>query len=79
MRRSEGKIGVSFRFSLNEGLIIKNEFETAMINEPSVFKPLKFYCTVDLVQISLGNEFSVTINTVLLHTALHYHPFIGLK
>ena len=22
----------------------KNEFETAMINEPSVFEPLKFYC-----------------------------------
>ena len=23
---------------------LKNEFETAMVNEPSVFKPLKFYC-----------------------------------
>ena len=23
---------------------LKNEFETAMINEPSVFEPLKFYC-----------------------------------
>ena len=23
----------------------KNEFETAMVNEPSVFGPLKFYCT----------------------------------
>ena len=22
----------------------KNEFETAMVNEPSVFEPLKFYC-----------------------------------
>ena len=22
----------------------KNEFETAMLNEPSVFEPLKFYC-----------------------------------
>ena len=22
----------------------KNEFETAVVNEPSVFKPLKFYC-----------------------------------
>ena len=21
-----------------------NEFETAMVNEPSVFEPLKFYC-----------------------------------
>ena len=22
----------------------KNEFETAMVNEPSVFEPLKFFC-----------------------------------
>ena len=27
----------------NKGL--KIEFETAMVNEPSVFEPLKFYCT----------------------------------
>ena len=23
---------------------LKKEFETAMVNEPSVFEPLKFYC-----------------------------------
>ena len=23
---------------------LKNEFETAMVNEPFVFEPLKFYC-----------------------------------
>ena len=23
---------------------LKNEFEKAMVNEPSVFEPLKFYC-----------------------------------
>ena len=23
---------------------LKNEFETAKVNEPSVFEPLKFYC-----------------------------------
>ena len=23
----------------------KNEFDTAVVNEPSVFEPLKFYCT----------------------------------
>ena len=23
---------------------LKNEFEIAMVNEPSVFEPLKFYC-----------------------------------
>ena len=25
---------------------LKNEFETAVVDEPSVFEPLKFYCTV---------------------------------
>ena len=24
---------------------LKNEFEIAVVNEPSVFEPLKFYCT----------------------------------
>ena len=24
---------------------LKNEFKIAMVNEPSVFKPLKFYCS----------------------------------
>ena len=24
--------------------VLKNGFETAMVNEPSVFEPLKFYC-----------------------------------
>ena len=27
---------------------LKNEFETAMVNEPSVFEPLKFYCNLSL-------------------------------
>ena len=25
---------------------LKKEFETAMVNEPSMFEPLKFYCTL---------------------------------
>ena len=29
---------------------LKNEFETAVVNEPSVFEPLKFYCTVCLMR-----------------------------
>ena len=24
---------------------LKNEFETAVVNEPSAFEPLKFYCS----------------------------------
>ena len=27
---------------------LKNEFEIAMVNEPSVFEPLKFYCSLKL-------------------------------
>ena len=33
--------------STHNGIIsmgLKNEFETAMVNEPSVFEPLKVYC-----------------------------------
>ena len=29
----------------------KNEFETAVVNEPSVFAPLKFYCIIHFVWI----------------------------
>ena len=28
---------------------LKHEFETAMVNESSVFEPLKFYCIVVLI------------------------------
>ena len=27
---------------------LKNGFETAVVNEPSVFEPLKFYCTLEV-------------------------------
>ena len=32
--------------NFSEGL--KNEFETTVVNEPSVFEPLKFYCSLKL-------------------------------
>ena len=28
---------------------LKNEFETAVVNKPSVFEPLTFYCKADSV------------------------------
>ena len=28
---------------------LKNEFETAVVNKPSVFEPLKFYCICLLI------------------------------
>ena len=30
---------------------LKNGFETVVVNEPSVFEPLKFYCTDELALI----------------------------
>ena len=30
---------------------LKNEFETAVVNEPSVFEPLKFYYNLELWEI----------------------------
>ena len=36
---------------------LKNEFETSVVNRPSVFEPLKFYCIYFLSsQISLSND-----------------------
>ena len=31
---------------------LKNEFETATVNEPSVFEPLKFYCIYGILLYS---------------------------
>ena len=33
---------------------LKNGFETAVVNEPSVFEPLKFYCTCKSVKVKFG-------------------------
>ena len=30
---------------------LKKEFETAVVNEPSVFEPLKFYCISQLLSV----------------------------
>ena len=45
---------------------LKNEFETAMVNEPSVFEPLKFYCIIlcfkQKPQIKTQHHFHSEIN-----------------
>ena len=41
------EITINYPKSATIGFIsqgLKNEFETAVVNEPSVFQPLKFYC-----------------------------------
>ena len=45
------KIKLNYPKSASMGLFsygLKNEFETAIVNEPSVFEPLKFCCTFQL-------------------------------
>ena len=34
---------------------LKNEFETVVVNEPSVFEPMKFYCTNDTLVSIFSN------------------------
>ena len=41
------KITLNYPISVAMGFFsngLKNEFETAVVNEPPVFEPLKFYC-----------------------------------
>ena len=41
------KITLNYPYSAAMGFFskgLKNEFETAVVNEPSVFEPLKLYC-----------------------------------
>ena len=43
----QNKIALNYPKSAAMGFCskgLKNEFETAVVNEPSVFEPLKFYC-----------------------------------
>ena len=48
---------------------LKNEFETAVVNESSVFEPLKFYCIRDIrlgicKKLSIGTDsFKQTVQT----------------
>ena len=55
---------------LSQGL--KHEFETAMVNEPSVFEPLKFYCMLYGLVISVDQEKTVSqeIPDLGLHSLL---------
>ena len=44
------KITLNYPKSIAMGICskgLKNEFETAVVNEPSVFEPLKFYCIIE--------------------------------
>ena len=64
------KISLNYPESAAMGVFfkgLKNKFETAMVNEPSVFEPLKIYCiimkkhrnTVDLRKATVPYKFYV--------------------
>ena len=37
---------------------LENEFETAVVNEPSLFEPLKFYCIMETTEACLNSSYS---------------------
>ena len=48
---------------------LKNEFETAVVNEPSVFEPSKFYCIYHFTVISVRK----CIHVCFCRPAMHAH------
>ena len=47
---------------------LKNEFETAVVNESSVFEPLKFYCICfDMTMSKKASFRQTTLNDVFEH------------
>ena len=45
---------------------LQNVFETAVVNEPSVFEPLKFYCIISL-PLSSKRRGTKALKNVLIH------------
>ena len=56
MKRKHPKLSAAMGF-FSKGLT--NEFETAVVNEPSVFEPLKFYCMY-VIHIKLSKVSTVS-------------------
>ena len=50
----------------------KNEFETAVVNEPSVFEPSKFYCTII-------KFWSIIFHKILRIRAIHIWSFLSCR
>ena len=53
-------------------LELKNEFETAVLNEPPVFEPLKFCCTFDVNRFNqaMTHFISVRLTSFERHTSV---------
>ena len=46
---------------------LKNKFETAVVNEPSVFEPLKFYC---ILSVNASVQLTATVKSLSECTVL---------
>ena len=59
---------------------LKIEFETAVVNEPSVFEPLKFYCTTKKrTKINLAKVVIIRAGPYLLHcNVIQTYKQVGL-
>ena len=44
----------------------KNKFETAVVNEPLVFEPLKFYCIPKISEVSASDQ-NIPIQKITVH------------
>ena len=63
---------------------LKNEFERAMINEPSVFEPLKFYCILTHKLWSILSDWCSLLDQIhkciiISMSILHLHAKLGYK
>ena len=52
---------------------LKNEFEIAQVNEPSVFEPLKFYCMLYTYFLSFSREIYYQREELALLEANSFH------
>ena len=58
----------------------KNEFETAVVNEPSVFVPLKFYCIIssnEQKKIDICPQYAVSDLFLLFYLLMDFNLFFS--
>ena len=70
------KITLNFRpesaaMGFSQGL--KNEFEIAVVKDPSMFEPLKFYCTLQTCMSTCRLTFTLTITCWVVSSICSYY------
>ena len=54
----------------------KKEFEPSVVNEPSVFEPLKFYCIVCTFTVPLRRGYRPSLHSILRHLYLFLQMYV---